>query len=81
MDQQKSEEILRLYMQMLNSPFMRWVTWISIVIVLVVSVIAWNKGLSIWRWFLYAVLLGPVALAHILFKSGTQGPSESSKAL
>lgn len=79
MDQQK--EILRIYMDMLNSPFMRWVTWISIAIIFAVSAIAWKKGLSVWRWFLYAFLLGPVALAHILFKSDTHGPSESSGAL
>ena len=76
----QSKEILRIYMDMLDSPLMRWVTWISIAIVVVVVVIAWKKGLSIWKWFLYAVLLGPVALVHILFKPG-RGPSESPQAL
>lgn len=80
MDSQ-SKEILRIYMDMLNSPFMRWVTWISIAIIFLVVGIAWKKGLSVWRWFLYALLLGPVALVHILFKSDTHGPSESSKGL
>ena len=60
---------------------MWWATWVSIAIVIVVSLIAWKKGLSVWRWLLYAVLLGPVALVHILFKSDTHGPSESSGAL
>jgi hypothetical protein len=80
MDSQ-SKEVLRIYMDMLNSPAMRWVTWISIAIVFVVCGIAWKKGLSVWKWFLYAVLLGPVALVHILFKSDTHGPSESSRGL
>lgn len=79
MDQQ-SKEILRVYMDMLNSPFMRWVTWISIAIVVVVVVIAWKNGLSIWKWFLYALLLGPVALVHILLKQG-HGPPEKRRAL
>ena len=75
------EDILRLYMQMLDSPFMRWMLWISIASVVIVCVIAWRKGLSIWSWFLYSALLGPVALVHILFKSDRHGPTESSGAL
>ena len=78
---EQSEEFLRLYMQMLDTPFMRWMLWISIASVVIVCVIAWRKGLSIWRWFLYSMLLGPVALVHILFKTSPHGPSESSEAL
>lgn len=79
MDQQ-SKELLQVYLDILNSPFMRWVTWFSIAIVVVVVVIAWKNGLSIWKWFLYALLLGPVALVHILLKLG-QGPPETPRAL
>lgn len=76
-----SKQLLQTYMQMLNSPEMLWVTWISIAIVIVVTLIAWKKGLSVFRWFVYALVLGPVALVHILFKSDTHGPSQSQKAL
>jgi hypothetical protein len=79
MDSQ-NRELLRIYMDMLDSPLMRWMTWISIAIVMVVAVIAWKKGLSVWKWFLYALFLGPIALVHILFKPG-HGPAESSGAL
>lgn len=77
----KSKEFLQAYMQMLESPEMLWVTWISIAIVIVVTLIAWKKGLSVFRWFVYALVLGPVALVHILFKSDTHGPSQSPKPL
>jgi hypothetical protein len=76
-----SKELSQVYMQMLESPEMLWVTWISIAIVIVVTLIAWKKGLSVFRWFVYAIVLGPVALVHILFKSDTHGPSQSPKAL
>lgn len=77
----QQKEILRLYMEMLNSPFMRWLTWISIASVVIVCLIAWRRGLSLWKWFLYSVLLGPVALVHILFRTPSQEPPESSGAL
>ena len=77
----EQEEILRLYLEILKSPAMRWLTWISIASVGLVCLIAWRKGLRIWTWFLYSILLGPVALVHILFKSRPDTPPESSGAL
>ncbi len=78
---QQQKEVLQLYMEMLNSPLMRWLTWISIASVIIVCIIAWKKGLKIWTWFLYSILLGPVALVHILFKTHSDVPPESSGAL
>lgn len=77
----QQEEILRLYMDILKSPVVRWLTWISIASVVLVSLVAWRKGLRVWTWFLYSMLLGPVALVHILFKSRPDLPPESPGAL
>lgn len=77
----QQKEILRLYMEMLNSPAMRWLTWISIASVVIVCIIAWRKGLRVWTWFLYSLFLGPLALVHILFKTQSHRPPESSGAL
>lgn len=76
-----ARELLDTYLKMLDKPFMRWMLGISTASVVLVCIIAWRKGLGIWPWFWYAMLLGPVALVHIIFKSGTHGPSESSRAL
>ncbi len=75
------KDLVGLYLEILNSPEMRWLTLISIASIVIVCVIAWRKNLNIWTWFLYSVLLGPVALVHILFKTHTHTPPESPGAL
>lgn len=75
---EQQKEILRLYMQIMQSPLMRWLFWISLASVVIVCVIAWRRGLSIWSWFLYAMLLGPIALVHILVKNRPREPAETA---
>jgi hypothetical protein len=62
--------------QLLRTLHADWVLWASIAIVVIVVIIAWAKGLSVWQWFLYSALLGPVALIHILFKQPKSAPTE-----
>lgn len=76
----RTDSFIKTYMAMLESPWMVWFTIISILSIIAVTIIAYMKGLKTWEWFIYAFLLGPVALIHILFKhSKKHDPNEPDR--
>jgi hypothetical protein len=62
------DAVWKVYKATLGTPLMKWFLWISVAIVIAVPLIARRKGLSMVAWFLYALFLGPIALAHVLAK-------------